>query len=399
MEHDDLFDELRAANPYVSDGSTPPTTTSADARFTEITMQPHDTTTSSKTNPAAAPSRWRPLIAVPTALALVAIVVVSALVFSAVTAPSAYALVNEAAQTSASFDSGKVEITIDLREVPDDITGTLSLVYRYDGDDFSMTQDFSRFVGAQTDDLGEFTVIQVGDLIYTQLPGFDTEGSFFESPVDSQDVFDDVGFGVNPETINPANVVSLLERADDFSEIESTNDVTTYRASVAIEVIRELGAEQLPPGLSLLADGESTDLPETLGVTASVKDGQITTLVVDIIGNTPDGYTDATITTTFSELGQPQGIVAPPADQISDLSEMDDFGMPEGMEEVLEVLNELDERRPELCQEVFDDFEDATGTSFDEDTFAELNENFANCLIEAGETEAAEAFLSLTSDS
>lgn len=402
MEHDDLFDELRAANPYAGDGATPPTKTSADARFKEITMQPHDTH-SPRRNPAAAPSRWRPMIAVPSALALIAVVVVSALVFSAVTAPSAYALVTEAAQNSAGFDSGRVEIAIELREVPDDdTTGTMLLDYRYDGDDYVMVNDFTQLDGFDApevgDEIGNFTVIQSGDSVYTKLPGLGTGDNYLESEVGEEEIFDDAGFGINPETIDPQSIVALIEKADDFSEVDSEDDTTTYKGSVSLDVIKEIGVDSLPPGLALLADGSNTDLPETLGLTASVQDGKIAQLIVDIVGDTPDGYTDATITTTFSDLGVPQEIVAPPADQIADFNDLEDlavFEIPEGFEDAMATLEDLEQRRPELCAEIWEGFEDPT-VAVDAGAFEQIGEDFANCLIDAGEPEAAEAWRTMS---
>ncbi len=401
-EHDDLFDELRAANPFVAKGLTPDTTTSPEARFKEITMQPQDTPVPRR-NPAAAPAQWwrRPMIAAPTALALAAIIAIGALVASTINAPSAYALVTEAAQKSASFESGRVRVEIELRAVPDDVSGTFVLDSRFDGDNYSLAQDMSQFdaSGADPAELGQFTMMRVDGTLYSSIPGITADGQFLAQPSAAVDPLGSDLFGsVNPETLTPQSIVTILQRADDFSEIDSTGDATSYRGSVPLNVLQEIGPGDLPPGLALLAEGGPTDdLPETITVTAIVVDGTIDRLVIDIIGDTPTGYTDATITTTFSELGEPQNIVAPPVDQQITMADLDDGVMepPAEIKEALDLLEELEQRRPGLCQEAFAEFdEQAASETFemDELDFELMAENFAICLEDAGELEAAEAF-------
>ncbi len=387
-EHDDLFNELRAANPYLDEGSTPTTKTSASARFEEITMQAHETTPSTRRNIATVTEPWwrRPMVAAPSALALVAILVVGVFIFSAVTAPSAYALVNEAAQTSASFDSGKVTIDFDLREVPDDAGGGYGLEYRYDGDDFHLFIDGSAFGSG-----GEpMTIIEVDGATYSQIPGMTSPGQFVTADAAGvgNELLSPLGLGVDRSTISPDSIVGILEGADDFAELDDTDGVVSYRGTIATSVISEIGTENLPTGLSLFAEGGIDDLPKTLGITATVKDGLIQTLVVDVVGDTPSGYTDATVTTTFSELGEPQNIVAPSADQIVDFDPLAEFAGIEGMEAALEVLDELEARRPGLCAEVTDGFDSAS----DPETFEAQIIDFLNCLDDEGEPEAAEAF-------
>lgn len=399
-EHDDLFDELRAANPFVAKGPTPDTTASPEALFKEITMQPHDTPIPRR-NPAAAPAQWwrRPMIAAPTALALVAIIAIGALVASTVNAPSAYALVTEAAQRSASFESGRVRVEIELREVPDDTSGTFVLDSVFDGDNFSFTMDLSEFDsgfdGAQ-DEPYQLSILRVDDTMYSSIPGLTADGQFLAQPATADDTLSENFLGpINPESLTPGAIVAILERADDFTEINSTGDTTSYRGSVPVTVLQEIGPGDLPPGLALLAEGGPTDdLPETITVTATITDGRIDQLVIDVIGDTPAGYTDVTIITTFSELGEAQNIVAPPVDQQITMGDLDEGLMepPAGFEEAIDVLDELDERRPGLCEEAFAEFDEQAASETLELDFEQMAENFATCLEDAGEPEAAEAF-------
>lgn len=350
-------------------------------------MQTYETNPSPERDPAAVTEpRWSlPMIAAPSALAVIAILIVGAFVYSAVTAPSAYALVNEAAQTSANFASGKVSIEFELREVPDDVGGGYGLEYRYQGDDFHLSIDASAFGSVEP-----MTVIEVDGVAFAQIPGMTSAGEFVFA--DDAGVGDELlrplGLGLDRDTISPASVLEILEFANDFAQLDDTDGVVSYRGTIATSLLAEIGTENLPTGLSLFAHGGIDDLPETLRITATVNAGLIQTLVVDVVGDTPVGYTDATVTTTFSELGEPQSIVAPSVDQIVEFDPVAEFADIEGMEEAFEVLDELEARRPGLCAEVTDEFDEVT----DPEAFSDQVIEFLNCLEAEGEPEAAAAF-------
>ncbi len=396
---DDVLDQLKAANPFSAGDSSPQPTTSRSALFEEIAMSDYETTPSSRRDPAAALPWWRrKVVALPAMAAMVAMLAVGALIASTATAPSAYALATSAAQNAATYDSGRVVVEIDLRTLPDEPAeaGTFQINYAYSGTDYSLQYDMSgmEFEGSLGDD-ANMEIRRVGDLTYNTF--FSTDGGWVSVPVDETMNTGDLGFDIHPESITPSSIVPLIEQADDFSKVSSDDGVTVYRGSMQTTALNGMDTRDLPPGIALLAGGDDAndDLPETLELEVTVDGDQLTAISVLIEGDTPTGYVDATISSTFLDLGEPQNIVAPPADQVTPFDQTDPmFGMPEGMEEALAVMEDLDERRPGLCQEIFEDIE-ANEVEGPED-FAQTSEDFVKCLEDAGEPEAADAFRTMT---
>ena len=77
-------------------------------------------------------------------------------------------------------------------------------------------------------------------------------------------------------------------------------------------VVQAIPEAELPPGLALLhgTEDDVAFLPDTLFLKLTVEDGQLTRMVVDVEAEN-DEMVDVTITTSFTELGTPQDIVAP----------------------------------------------------------------------------------------
>ena len=412
MPDTDPLELLRAANPF-SEDTTPEPQMAPDALFAQIT-----TTTSSietahhddaptkldlgrvdSRSPGSLQSRrrWRPSIAMPAAAALVGLVVGGAVLLDPGSTPSASALVADAAATSAGFDSGHVVVTVEIVESPgDDTNGRFSLDYRFDRGDFALRFDGSQFDaatdGAGTTFVGDIDIRGVGDQSFSSWDGSEM---FVVGPRSTDMESTEALFGFEPTSMEPATAVGLLERTDDFRVVTSDDGMTTYRGSVTLAALEALGPEALPAGLSMLADPDTPndDLPDTLGVVVVVDDGLLDTVTIEIDGDSQLGYARGTITTKFSEFGEPQGIVAPPPEQISD-DVTDGFpgGMPEGLEEALAVLDELESRRPGLCSDVFGE---PTADLADDEVLAQI-EAFPVCLEEAGEQAAADSFRSMS---
>lgn len=394
MPDTDPLELLRAANP-ISQHSAPRPQLAPDTLFQQITTMETDVVTTG--SPAKQTRRrWRPFIAMPAAAAVVGLVVGGAVLLEPGRTPSASALVADAAATSASFESGRVTVAVEIEESPgDDSSGRFVIEYRFDQGDYSLHFDGSRFgeaapEGGTTLVVGEIDVRGVGDQSFSS---WDGSKVFVAEPRSDDSESIEALFGFQPTAMEPATAVALLERTDDFEAVTSDDGMTTYRGSVTLASIEALGPESLPAGLSMLADPDTPndDLPDTLGVDVVVANGLLDTVTIEIDGETELGYAKGTITTTFAGYGEPQNIVAPPADQISD-DVTDGFeGLPEGFEEALAVLDELEGRRPGLCSDVFTD---QNGDVADDELLAQI-EAFPVCLEDAGEQGAADAFRSL----
>ena len=379
-ENDDLLEQLRTANPFVDEGTTPNTTMRKSARFEEITMQTQVPTTAPRRTTTTNTSWWRqPRLATPLAVFAVLALLGGGLLFNVATAPSALALVNDAAQTSAGFDSGRVEIQIELRELPDQESGSVSIDHRYEGGNYS-TAFVSTLESYASGGL-EQVVIKVDDVLYSQI-GNDAE--FTQTTIsDEQGPFAESStFGIDPETITPESVIPLIEQSSDFAEVESNGDATVLRGSVPVSVLQDLDVSDLPPGLGLFTGENAEDLPDTLGITATVADDRLLSIAIDVIGDTSVGFTDATVTTVFSEFGEPQMIEGPDGSAVSDEPVSD---VAAELQEALGAIDEVESRRPGLCAEVWAE----NAGSEDIELLAKA---FDSCLRDAGEVEAADAF-------
>lgn len=396
MSDTDPLDLLRAADPS-PEHSTPEPRTTPEVLFEQITTNTTATDHASVDSHSPRSSRrWRPTVAMPAAAAVVAIVVGGAVLVQPGKTPPASALVAEAAATSAGFEAGRVAVTVDIVELPDDdTTGSFMLDYRFDDGDFALsfeTSVFEELSGEDDVEIGDIDIRGIGDELFSS---FEESASFVVSPRSEETESIEALFGFQPTSMEPGTVVALLEQTDDFEAVTTDDGTAIYRGSVKVATLEELGAGSLPAGLTLLADPDTPndDLPDTLGVDVVVTDGLLDTLTIEIDGESELGYTKGTITTTFSEYGEPQDIVAPPADQISDEAAAFPGGMPEGFEEALAVLEEMESRRPGLCSEIFGDL-DPELEALDDELIAQLEE-FPACLEAAGEQEAADAFRSL----
>ncbi len=410
MPDTDPLDLLRAADPF-SEHSTPRPQLAPDALFDQITT----TRTSDKIvlldevtaneNPVSVGSpsprsprshrRWRPSIAMPAAAAVVGLVIGGAVLLDPGGTPSASALVADAAATSAGFDSGRVAVVVEVVESPgDETSGSFSLDYRFDRGDFALRFDSSQLDAAPdeggTTFVADIAIRGVGDQLFSS---YDST-SFFVSPRSADTESLEALFGFQPTSMEPATIVELLERTDDFQAVTSDDGMTIYRGSLTVATLEALGPDSLPAGLSMLADPDTPneDLPDTLGVDVVVADGLLDTVTIEIDGESKLGYAKGTITTTFSEFGEPQVISAPPADQISDdPSTGFPDGPPEEFDATIAIFEELELRRPGLCSDVFGD---SSSDVLDEDILAQI-EAFPVCLEEAGEQAAADAFRSM----
>lgn len=328
---------------------------------------------------------WRrPIAAVPAIAGSLAVIVGVVFAFGAITAPSALAAVTEATERADGFTSGVVEFTLDVRqaqglEEPLTVRGT----YRYDGADSSFVLSVPG-----TDDPVELRRVDGRD--YTLLDGiwFATSGS------DSPDFDIREGFGIGTESIDPSAVLTLIRAADDVTETSSAGGNVTYSATLTAESLIGLGLEGLPMGISTVLSGmnPADDLPSELIVTIVTTDGVLAGASVEMTGDTAAaGYLDATVGATYSELGEPQSIVAPSEAEVVEAPPVDS----EDFEDAAAILSDVESRRPGLCQEVEQQYFGDDPNDFDPTVIGQFADAMAACYADAGEPEAADAFRQL----
>ena len=385
---------MTAANPFADDGLTPATTLSRSDLFEEITTTTAAFTSTATTatdtpEPKRTPQRsrppaklsvpwWRrPTVALPGALAIFTVAILGAVALATTAATPAVAAVTAAATASAISGSGRIETVIELREGPGP-TATIQIENRFSGNDRHTIT--SRAEPVDGDLVTQSNVIRIGDSIYFSTGDLLEQGLFWHQSADlSGPVPGPLG---DVSQLVPEQVVRLLTNADDFAQIESSAETATYGASLDTAQLQRIGVDALPPGLAAFAEPGTTDLPESLDVSLVVSQGHLQQLAVRVNGDTPDGFVDATVTTTYNELGEPQVISAPSPGQIdADVSEANS------------VLFEHFDNEPILCDplNVASHLIPDIDAPLPEEVWEEVDSLVISCLEDAGETEVAEA--------
>ena len=360
--NDELLDELRGANPFADTGDTPKPGLNGTALFEQITANNGGTI-----KPTAGASWSRPAILLPSALAAAGLLVIAVFAFTAARATPAMAAVTEAATATAGFESGRADTVIELREGPGP-TATIRVAARFQGRNYHATTTRAEPIDGQPE-LDSITISAEG-ATHHSFGDLLEEGRFW--------VADDVipgafpGLIGDPSLIVPERVIELLTNASDFGVLNESVEASTYGASIATSQLQRIGIEALPPGLAAFAEPGTTDLPEILEVSVVVADGQLQQLVVDVNGETPDGFVDATVTTTYSQLGEAQQVDAPNADLLIDY-----FSRPQVVCDPFNIAPDL--------------IPDQPGVLLTDEVAEELNTRTIDCLEEQGEQEVADA--------
>ncbi len=309
-------------------------------------------------------------------------------------AQTAEAMILEAAAESAEFSSGRITTTIEVDELGDDpeSSGLVGIIdYRFDGDDFR-TQ--------MTTEVADTSVVigqlRVDGVLFTST----TENEWVEGGDQSGALLALETFGMSNEPTTPDSIVELVEAADDLAVASSDTNTTTFAGTISATELVEIG-ENLPPGLRLLAGGDdpADELPTEVRLSVAVTDNLLHEVVVDMDGTSPTGEViDATVTIDYTGYGEPQEISAPEPSQIVDASLPDlssELGeeYQEQLDEALDVLTEVGERRPGLC----DDVATAREANPTPEEVAGMTAELEACYLAAGETEAAAAIAFLIS--
>jgi len=328
--------------------------------------------------------RGRRRFAVPGAIAAAIIVVAGIFLVSVSRAPNAEAVVAAAAERSALVDSGRVEIAVDLREPVAPQGATFEIAYEFEGDDYRL------------DILGDgriaFSEMQVAGVNYfgDAFAGGDLVWS------DGQDSPFAVDFlpGLSAANARPETVLPLIELAEDFQKTSNDSGVV-YRGAISRENL--LAQPELPTGVAIVTSGAdpASELPEMLVLEVAIVDDLIQQLVLLVEGDLPTGeFFSATVTTTYSEYGEPQNLIAPDVSGTvvalpSDLTPVPFWAPgPEPRIEADFVLQDLLRRRPGLCFEAGIPENPQPGQQV---SSAEFKAAAVECLLSAGEPAAAAA--------
>jgi hypothetical protein len=365
----------------------------AQALFEEIIVQTHTT---------RRPVWQRPVPVIGAAAAATVLLVGGAITIGGDGPPSAYAQVVDATEAIASAPSGVVTVEVDLREDRREgeagETGTIAMAYTFAGEDYDLQMMYDIWpIGDSAESADSEVVLQmqtrvVDDVAYISLDGVEgwTSRPLFEEEAPAG------GFlGFSPDDGDPELVLALVQAASDVTEVSTVDGVATFAGTVAATAIEAL--DGLPAGLAMLSS-EPGLLPQQVQLTVEVADDRLRSIRLDAVGAypgddiSPGGYIDASITTTYSRMGDDIVIELPPADEVieSDPAEVE-------MMERSAIVGAAFQEYPE-CIEASDDGSDREGVDPDsppideEATGKAYLEAVATCLESVGELEAAEAW-------
>jgi hypothetical protein len=378
-----------AAGPDAAVEHTP----AAQALFEEIIVQTPDT---------RRPVWQRPVPVIGAAAAATVLLVGGVLTIGGDGPPSAYAQVVDATEAIASAPSGVVTVEVDLREARQEgeigETGTITMTYTFAGDDYDLQMMYDIWpIGDSAESADSEVVVQmqtrvVDDVAYISMDGVEgwTSRPLFEQEAPAG------GFlGFSPDDGDPELVLALVQATSDVAEVSTVDGVTTFTGTVAATAIEAL--DGLPAGLAMLA-GEPGLLPEQVQLTVEVADDRLRSIRLDAVGTypgdliSPGGYIDASITTTYSRVGDDILIEAPPADEVieSDPAEVE-------MMERSAIVGAAFQEHPECIEAGGDDSDrdgvDPDAPPIDEEAAGKAYvEAVGTCLESVGELEAAEAW-------
>lgn len=286
-------------------------------------------------------------------------------------APDAQAALTQAVERAAALDSGRVEVDVQLIDVPEpDVSGAdFRIDYQFNGDDYRFGISSG---GVQA--MGEINVdgqnySRFGDGLWSTTLG----------PIDSNDVW-----GLEQNSTRPEAVLTLIELADDFTT-EDNAGATTYIGTIASADLIARTAE-LPIGVGLIVSGDNPEgeLPEQVELAITVRDELLESARIDVDGPVPHGGNlTAVVVITYRDLGAAQPVSAPSPDTIADESSSALPGLPPEIAAASQILFEVDERKPGLCQ-----MADAPGSG--------MTPIVVQCYVDAGEPAAAEAYQLIT---
>ncbi|MEZ5228294.1 MAG: hypothetical protein R2710_16965 [Acidimicrobiales bacterium] len=144
-------------------------------------------------------------------------------------------------------------------------------------------------------------------------------------------------------------MLELLRTAEDVSKASNNDGTTTYVGTITAASVEALDPDRLPAGIAMIAE-DPGNLPPEMGLTVTVENGALRSVRLDAIGDYPSsdltspGYIDATITTTYSDVGSVDPIETPAPELIVESPFAD-----ESMMEAVTIVGDFLEANPGFC--------------------------------------------------
>ena len=308
---------------------------------------------------------WRrPRLVVPS---FAVMTIMSLLIISTTTSPSAFAEVSEATENSVNANSG---VSTTLFEIVDPETKEVKYseetVFIYEDDNYSLVHS-------------DFQIRRVDGLEY---------------------IYKDGQWMIN-ETLRNTGIRSIPKNSErlkdfskdgrDFKRISSKRALGQFRGKIPASKIFDIRETNTNSQIVELVKKSVIDKPRQASADFTVTEGFLTEMLIEASIEFPGREPHLVrIRKTFTEHEKPQNIYAPEIENVAQQRDVESLCLKKldqcAYSEEIKILEELEERRPGLCEK-------SPRKALSRLEMMSWIEKHSECLMDAGEKAAADAFM------
>ena len=313
---------------------------------------------------AGVPLWRRPRLVVPS---FAVMTIMSVLIISTTTSPSALAEVSDATENSVNANSG---VSTTLFEIVDPETKEVKYseetVFIYEEDNYSFVHP-------------DFEIRRVDGLEYIY-----RDGQWVEN-----ETLRNTGIWSIPK--NSEKFKDFSKDGRDFKRISSKRAPGQFRGKIPASKIFDIRETNTNSQIVELVKKSVRDKPHQASADFTVKEGLLTEILIEASIEFPGREPHLVrIRKTFTEHEKSQNINAPEVENITQQRDVESLCLKTsdqcGYSEEIKILEELEERRPGLCEK-------SPRKAFSRLEMMSWIEKHSECLMDAGEKAAADAFM------
>ena len=313
---------------------------------------------------AGVPLWRRPRLVVPS---FAVMTIMSVLIISTTTSPSALAEVSEATENSVNANSG---VSTTLFEIVDPETKEVKYseetVFIYEEDNYSFVHP-------------DFEIRRVDGLEYIH-----RDGQWVEN-----ETLRNTGIWSIPK--NSEKFKDFSKDGRDFKRISSKRAPGQFRGKIPASKIFDIRETNTNSQIVELVKKSVTDKPHQASADFTVIEGLLTEMLIEASIEFPGREPHLVrIRKTFTEHDKSQNIYAPEVENVTQQRDVEPLCQKKldqcGYSEEIKILEELEERRPGLCEK-------SPRKPFSRLEMMSWIEKHSECLMDAGEKAAADAFM------
>ena len=313
---------------------------------------------------AGVPLWRRPRLVVPS---FAVMTIMSVLIISTTTSPSAFAEVSEATENSVNANSG---VSTTLFEIVDPETKEVKYseetVFIYEEDNYSLVHP-------------DFEIRRVDGLEYIH-----KDGQWMIN-----ETLRNTGIWSIPK--NSEKLKDFSKDVRDFKRISSKRAPGQFRGKIPASKIFDIRETNTNSQIVELVKKSVTDKPHQASADFTVTEGFLTEMLIEASIEFPGREPHLVrIRKTFTEHEKPQNIYAPEIENVTQQRDVESLCLKKldqcAYSEEIKILEELEERRPGLCEK-------SPRKALSRLEMMSWIEKHSECLMGAGEKAAADAFM------